>query len=71
MCKFTAVITVMNQSKNHWVTLRFNPKEKTLEVFDSLQSGNFSNSEKKYEKVGPQIHGLNCYFTLYFMNRIS
>jgi hypothetical protein len=59
MEKFASLITVMNLNKNHWITLRFLPKNKILEVFDSLQSEDFSSSKKKYEKVSPyRIHRL-------------
>jgi Ulp1 family protease len=33
---FTAVITIINYPKDHWVTLPFNLKEQVLEVFDSM-----------------------------------
>lgn len=53
MDKFTAVITVMNENENHWITLRFQPKEKILLVLDSMQSTSLSSVKKKYREVGP------------------
>jgi hypothetical protein len=51
MNKYTAVIAVMHDNKNHWITLRFHPKGMVLEVFDSLQLKCFSSSKEKYKKV--------------------
>jgi hypothetical protein len=67
MNNYTALITVKNEGKNHWITLRFHPKEKILEVFDSLQLKKFSSSKEKYKKVGPPhpSMGLTC---IYFIS---
>lgn len=52
MKMFTAVITVINYPDDHWITLRFNPKDLILEVFDSLAPQNFSRQKQKFEQVG-------------------
>jgi hypothetical protein len=54
---FTAVITVINYPKDHWITLRFNPKSQILEVFDSLAPQKFSPQKQKFEQVscGPWV----------------
>lgn len=66
MNAFTAVITVINYPKGHWVTLRFDPKMKVLEVFDSLAPPNFVNGQKivleevcKKKKAGLKLY-LKC-----------
>jgi len=52
MNMFTAVITVINYPEDHWITLRFNPKNQILEVFDSLAPQKFSRQKQKFEQVG-------------------
>jgi hypothetical protein len=68
MNKYASVITVLHQHKNHWITLRFKPKEKILEVFDSMQLGKFSSLEKKLKSVGPPPYP-SVKHCLSFMNR--
>jgi hypothetical protein len=51
MNAFASVTTVINFPKNHWITLRFNPKTEILEVFDSLAPPKFSTYKKKLEEV--------------------
>jgi Ulp1 family protease len=52
MNMFTAVITVINYPTNHWITLRFDPRNLILEVFDSLAPKDFSHRKQKFEQVG-------------------
>jgi Ulp1 family protease len=48
---FTAVITVINYPKGHWVTLQFDPKKKILEVFDSMAPKPFKNRMEEIDEV--------------------
>lgn len=52
MKMFTAMITVIHYQKDHWITLKFNPKSQILEVFDSLAQRNFAPQKQRFEQVG-------------------
>jgi hypothetical protein len=73
MNKFVAVISVMNQGGNHWVAFRLSPKEKILEVFDSMQPEPFSSSKENYKTVSPSPHPWvkHCFTLLSLINRKS
>jgi hypothetical protein len=57
LSNFSAVITIINYNENHWIALRFLPKKRILEVFDSLEPRNFSHRRMFFKNVSaePQL----------------
>jgi sentrin-specific protease 1 len=51
MKSFTAVVAIINHPQNHWITIQLNPKNKILEVFDSMAPKHVEHQIQQIQKV--------------------